>query len=195
MDNVVAFARARLELFAVEDDDTTASVPDQALRLHPLRQQRHGRPPDAHHLRQKFLSKEHLVAADAVRSSATSAAGRTARADPAARDSFLVFPSFLGPLPSRGEFMYRIGIGDDYRHNRFSVRPAQLFERLLAPAAEAVRLKPASAPCVINDAINPTAVSGLLSAVDDLGGARAGHTQPEHRSESDGEAVRRRYPF
>jgi hypothetical protein len=66
MDNVVAFACALLEPFAIEDHDAAASVPDEALYLHPLRQQRHGRPPGTHHLCQKFLSQEHLFAADAV---------------------------------------------------------------------------------------------------------------------------------
>src|SRR5262249_34123997 len=37
MDNMVAFACARLEPDAVEDHNTAASVPDQALCLHPLR--------------------------------------------------------------------------------------------------------------------------------------------------------------
>src|ERR1700757_1503795 len=66
MHNVVAIASARLERFAVEDHDTTASVPDQALCLHSLRQQRHGRPAGTQHLCQKFLSQRDLVAADAV---------------------------------------------------------------------------------------------------------------------------------
>jgi hypothetical protein len=66
VDNVVAFACARLEPFAVENHDAAASVPDEALYLHPLRQQRHGRPPGTHHLCEKFLSQVDLVAADAV---------------------------------------------------------------------------------------------------------------------------------
>ena len=66
MHNVIAFACARLEPFAVDDHDTAAPVSDQALCLHPLRQQRHRRPPGTQHLCQKFLSQRHLLAADAV---------------------------------------------------------------------------------------------------------------------------------
>jgi hypothetical protein len=64
MHDLVAFACARLEPFAVEYHDMAAPVPDQALCLHPLRQQRHRCPPGTQHLCQKFLSQEHLVAAE-----------------------------------------------------------------------------------------------------------------------------------
>jgi hypothetical protein len=64
--DVVAFTCALLEAFAVEKHDAAAPVLDQAPDLHCMRQQRHRRPPDAQHLRQKFLDQRQLIVAGTI---------------------------------------------------------------------------------------------------------------------------------